>query len=115
MKNLLILIATGLFLTACGQPDTTLQDGWLGKWTGPEGTALMLSKDVKKGRYLVSIQSLDSLKTYIARPEGRGLEFKRDGIRETVLAGNGESTGMKWLADKKECLVIRSGEGFCRK
>jgi hypothetical protein len=33
---------------------------------------------------------------------------------ESIHAGNGEDTGMKWLLDKKNCLIIKYGEGFCR-
>src|SRR6266851_9768506 len=32
---------------------------------------------------------------------------------ETIRSGNGEQTGMKWLLDKKNCLVTRYGEGYC--
>lgn len=33
---------------------------------------------------------------------------------ETIRATNGPGTGMKWLADKRNCFVIRPGEGFGR-
>ena len=49
---------------------------------------------------------------------GRGdqavLEFERDGVQETVRAGDGDATGMKWLAGRKDCLVVKAGEGYCR-
>ncbi len=28
--------------------------------------------------------------------------------------GERERTGMKWLLEKRNCLVIKQGEGFCR-
>jgi len=34
---------------------------------------------------------------------------------ETIRATDGAGTGMKWLADRKDCLVVTVGsEGFCR-
>lgn len=88
-------------------------DAWLGQWNGPEGTFLLLSKDGEK--YVIKIQSLDGPNTYEGVSAGDRIEFERDGRRESIHAGNGEATGMKWLLDKKDCLIIKTGEGFCRK
>lgn len=117
MKNFwMMLVVAGLCLSACGRQDTKLQDSWIGKWTGPEGTSLLISHDTQKHRYLVSIQSLDYLRTYIARAKDDTLVFKREGEKSTITAGDGQATGMKWLADKRDCLIIRSGQqAFCRK
>ncbi len=30
-----------------------------------------------------------------------------------LRAGDGEATGLKWLADK-DCLIVATGEGYCR-
>lgn len=87
-------------------------DAWLGKWVGPEGTLLTLSRNGQG--YDVAIQSLDGPATYAGVPVGDHVEFTRAGKRESLVAGNGAATGMKWLADKQHCLVIRPGEGFCR-
>ena len=119
MKKLILpLMFAAMLVTAC-KPDMAPTQSWMGRWTGPEGTYLMLSRDTKKpdSRYVLSIQSLDYLESYFARPKGDGsyLEFKRKGKDETIVLGNGEATGMKWLLDKKECLIIKEGEGFCRK
>jgi hypothetical protein len=87
-------------------------DLWLGKWVGPEGTFLVLSKSGEK--YSVMIQSLDGPATYEGVPKGDRIEFQRNGRSESIHAGNGQETGMKWLLDKKNCLIIKTGEGFCR-
>jgi hypothetical protein len=87
-------------------------DKWLGKWIGPEGTYLVLSK--KADKYIVQINSLDGPATYEGASEGGRLEFQRNGETETIHAGNGHDTGMKWLQDKRNCLIIKTGEGFCR-
>jgi hypothetical protein len=87
-------------------------DQWLGKWVGPEGTYVVLSKNGDK--YGVEIHSLDGSATYEGTPVGNRLQFQRNGRAEYIHAGSGDETGMKWLLDKKDCLIIKTGEGFCR-
>lgn len=85
---------------------------WVGKWIGPEGTFLELSE--ADGAYTVKIQSLDGAATYDAVAIEDRVEFQRNGTTETIRASSGAETGMKWLLDKKDCLTIKTGEGFCR-
>ncbi|MEN7529085.1 MULTISPECIES: hypothetical protein [unclassified Cupriavidus] len=87
-------------------------DEWLGKWTGPEGTFLELAGG--HGKYDVTVQNLDGPRKFEGRYADGGIEFERDGTREVIRATNGAETGMKWLADKKNCLTVRTGEGYCR-
>jgi hypothetical protein len=87
-------------------------DAGLGTWTGPEGTSLVLSR--KGAGYDVVVTNLDGPATYAGVPVDSHIEFERNGTRESIVAGNGAQTGMKWLAGKQHCLVIRPGEGFCR-
>lgn len=87
-------------------------DQWLGQWNGPEGTFLELKGG--GGRYEVTIQNLDGPKTFPATASADGIGFERDGVKESLRATNGADTGMKWLADKKRCLTVRLGEGYCR-
>ena len=87
-------------------------DAWIGKWQGPEGTFLNIEGD--KGVYTLTIQNLDGPKTYEGKTLGDRISFVRDGTGETIHVSDGKDTGMKWLADKKNCLMIREGEGFCR-
>jgi len=114
------LVEAGMLFYAARQSRNTrpkvqqgqLADQWSGKWIGPEGTFLEILKD--GARYKVMIQSLDGSRTFQGVPVPTGIEFQRNGKTEIIRAGNGQDTGMKWLLDKKNCLVIRSGEGFCR-
>jgi hypothetical protein len=85
---------------------------WLGKWLGPEGTWLQIAQSGEE--YTVTIMNLDAARRFAAVPTGTGLSFERDGVRETLRATDGSGTGMKWLAGKTNCLVVRAGEGFCR-
>ncbi len=88
-------------------------DKWLGQWNGPEGTYLLLSKSGDK--YIVKIQSLDGAQTYEGVSSGDRIQFERGGKTESIRAGSGQETGMKWLLEEKTCLIIKTGEGFCRK
>ena len=91
---------------------SNVPDQWLGKWIGPEGTFLVLAKNGNK--YVVQIHSLDGAATYEGTSSGDLIEFQRGGKTESIHAGSGQDTGMKWLLDKKNCLIIQTGEGFCR-
>lgn len=87
-------------------------DIWQGRWTGPEGTFLVLER--KGSVYSILIHSLDGTGTYEGKRVDDHIEFLRNGTREALRQGDGQATGMKWLLDKKSCLVIKQGEGFCR-
>lgn len=89
-------------------------DAWLGRWIGPEGTFVDLSARTGGAGYSVTIQSLDGPATYEGRAVEGGIAFERAGQTETLRATDGQATGMKWLLDKKNCLTVRTGEGFCR-
>mgnify|MGYP000216820296 CR=1 FL=1 len=106
-----LFIATALLMAAC-QPPADAPD-WSGKWMGPEGTYMTLQQN-NRGTYDVAIRDLDGERVFNAAHNAEGvLEFTRDGVREKIVPGNGAQTGMKWLADKHDCLVIRMGEGYC--
>lgn len=87
-------------------------DAWLGKWTGPEGTHLEILEEGDK--YKVAIRDLDTVRTFDAVSTPSGLSFERNGITESITPGSGPDTGMKWLMDKSNCLVVKVGEGYCR-
>lgn len=110
-----ILWASLLGLGACSRHGTSSEaatDRWLGRWNGPEGTFLRL--DGGSGKYEVTIQNLDGPQTYQGVSAGGQIQFVRHDVQESLHATNGAGTGMKWLSDKKDCLTVRQGEGFCR-
>lgn len=94
---------------AASQPAT---DQWLGQWNGPEGTFLKLAGG--GGQYELTVQNLDGPRTFQGIAVGDRIAFERDGVKESVRATNGAETGMKWLAEKTNCLTVRAGEGYCR-
>ena len=94
-------------------PTKDLQAQWLGKWIGPEGTYLQLSRQANA--YRIVIQSLDGQRLFTGKPLGKErIQFQRDGKTLQIRAGTGQDTGMKWLATKENCLIIETGEGYCR-
>jgi hypothetical protein len=98
-------------------PSTTLAarptDAWLGRWSGVEGTYLELAR--AGDRYAVTIADLDGPRSYEGAAVRDHLEFVRAGRTESIRPASGKETGMKWLADERNCLVITVGsEGFCR-
>lgn len=111
MNSKFLLIIASTFLLASCQKEPNYQS-WLGKWTGVEGTYLNLSQDGEA--YKVTISDLDGPKDFKGEAGRGGISFIRNGQTETLHTGNGEATGMKWLSGKKDCLIVRSGEGFCR-
>ena len=86
--------------------------GYVGKWTGPEGTALTITP--VGSQYEVIITNLDGPRTFTGSLEGDGIHITRDATPLVIHKGDGQATGMKWLADKKDCLVVAANEGFCK-
>lgn len=89
-----------------------IPDQWLGQWHGPEGSFVRITGG--QGHYDVTIQNLDGPRTFAGTAVGDRIEFQRDGQTEALRASNGQQTGMKWLAEKKDCLTVKAGEGYCR-
>ena len=86
----------------------------VGKWTGVEGTYLNITE--KDGKYSVEIKNLDKAETFDGTKKGDVIEFTRNGKIETVKHATGEETGMKYLLEEKNCVVITKGsEGYCKK
>ena len=87
---------------------------WAGKWTGVEGMyATITSTD--PGKYKLEMQSdLDTKGTYDGEDSEHGIKFKRGSEELSLRRGSGDETGLKYLAGKKDCLIVKEGEGYCR-
>jgi len=101
---------TGLDVAPGQTPLST--DAWVGTWTGVEGLRIDIEK-VGAG-YKLHIVNMDGKGDYTGAPDSEKIVFERAGKTETLTHGDGKATGLKWLADKTNCLVIQPGEGFCR-
>jgi hypothetical protein len=89
-------------------------DAWVGKWTGPEGLVLDIAKTATVGSYDVKVSLLDGTGSYTGTAAGDVIRFERGGAQETIHKATGDQTGLKWLAGKQNCLMIKQAEGFCR-
>ena len=137
MKKTLFILSALALLTACNQeskeapkpapgsvqatlvPQTPPTDKWVGKWIGVEGLYLTIAKDdsIGRGHYLLTMQyglDADDAGTFKGEANEDGIAFNRPDGPQLLRAGDGEATGLKWLADKKDCLIVDTGEGYCR-
>ena len=91
------------------------RDAWLGRWKGVEGTYLVVSKGESRGRYTLEKQyTLDDKGSFDGTGSDEGIAFRRPDGPQTLRASDGDATGLKYLAGKKDCLTVKSGEGYCR-
>ncbi|WP_419807633.1 hypothetical protein [Sphingomonas sp.] len=96
-------------------PAATPALDYAGRWIGVEGMVLDVAPAAAADRYRLTMQyDLDHRATVDATREGTTLVFTRDGKRLTLRPTDGAATGLKYLADKKDCLTVVSGEGYCR-
>ncbi|UDF05273.1 hypothetical protein [Asticcacaulis sp. AND118] len=99
--------------SASAAASTASQPAYAGRWTGVEGTYMTITP--KSGdAYEVVMADLDGPKTYAGTLKPDGLHVDRNGTPLVIVPGDGEATGMKWLADKSDCLVVAANEGYCR-
>lgn len=91
-----------------------LEADYLGRWVGVEGMFLNVTKRTGGGVTLEMQWDLDHRGTFPGSVTAEGLRFTRNGVDEIAVPGDGDATGLKWLAGKKNCLIVTSGEGYCR-
>lgn len=87
---------------------------YAGRWIGVEGTYLNVTPTGPSTASLEMQYDLDNKGTYPASVTSAGLRFTRNGETLLLRPSDGDATGLKWLAGKKDCLTVRSGEGYCR-
>jgi hypothetical protein len=88
-------------------------DTWIGTWIGPEGTLLSIVNTEEKA-YTLNFTMLDGPITTSGVLQNDGILFTRSNETYTLKKGTGLETGMKWLVDKKNCVVVMQSEGYCR-
>ena len=87
---------------------------WAGKWTGPEGLYVIVTPGTE-GKIALEMQSdLDTKGSYEGTATADGVSFKRGDEMLMLKQATGDQTGLKYLVGKKNCLMVKSGEGFCR-
>ncbi len=99
--------------------DSAAEPDFAGRWIGPEGMFLDIAADseVGPGHYTIRNRwglDADAEGSFKGSVTGGVLRFTRPDGDQTLTPGNGEATGMKYLLDKSDCLIVRTGEGYCR-
>lgn len=87
---------------------------YLGRWTGVEGTYLVVASKPGGGVTLDMQWDLDNKGMFDGSVTAEGLRFVRNGVAESAVHTDGDATGLKYLAGKQECLTVKPGEGYCR-
>lgn len=101
--------------TAAAGPVTAKpQADYLGRWIGVEGMYLTVAAKPGGGVTLDMQYDLDNRGKFDGSVTAEGLRFTRNGVAETAVHTDGDATGLKWLAGKKDCLTVKTGEGYCR-
>jgi hypothetical protein len=107
--------------TAMPKPDTAAPAeqnerfaSWAGTWTGPEGLYLTITPTGNETFKLEMQSDLDTKGRYDGKAQEHGISFVRDGKSLSLHQTDGDETGLKYLAGKKECLTVKPGEGYCR-
>lgn len=86
-----------------------------GMWTGPEGLSFVVERRADGGYRVRNRDTLDTEQTFDAVADAGTLRFVRRGEAQVARPGTGAETGYKWLANKKDCLIVETGvEGYCR-
>lgn len=95
--------------------DTANADAaYLGRWTGVEGMYLVVAPKTGGGVTLEMQWDLDHKGAFDGSVTAEGLRFMREGVAETAVHTDGDATGLKYLAGKKDCLTVKQGEGYCK-
>ncbi|WP_076071609.1 hypothetical protein [Sphingomonas montana] len=115
VTNATVASATGAGRTAT-QPETAVAPvRFVGTWTGPEGLSFVAEPAAGGGFHVRNQDTLDDRTTFDATAEGGTLRFVRRGQALVARPGTGAETGFKWLANKRDCLIVQAGvEGYCR-
>ena len=93
------------------------RDGYVGHFVGVEGMFLDVEATPEPHRYKLTMQwDLDHRGTFYAeqRPLELQLDFVREGKWLGLMPTTGDRTGLKYLSGKKDCLMVKKGEGYCR-
>ncbi len=93
-----------------------LERDYLGRWVGVEGMILNVAAKPGGGVTMDMRWGLDDdmAGKFDGSVTAEGLRFMRNGVAETAVHTDGDATGLKWLAGKKDCLTVKPGEGYCR-
>ena len=93
---------------------TAAAPDYAGRWTGVEGMYLVVTPGTGKAVTLDMQWDLDNKGKFPGTVEADGIHFKRGDASLVLKPSDGDATGLKYLAGKRDCLTVASGEGYCR-
>ncbi|SOB86643.1 hypothetical protein SAMN06297144_1750 [Sphingomonas guangdongensis] len=91
-----------------------MQADYLGRWVGVEGMVMTVAARPGGGVRIDNQWDLDHRGSFDGTVSADGLRFVRGGEAVVARRSDGDATGLKWLAGKRDCLTVKSGEGYCR-
>ncbi|UDF05189.1 hypothetical protein [Asticcacaulis sp. AND118] len=86
--------------------------GYVGRWTGPEATSLEIV--ARQHDYEVTVSGTQTPGVFTGTVNGDALQIERNGEVQLIRHTTGARTGVKFLADKNDCVSVGQGEGYCR-
>lgn len=118
-ENSVAVAATGATSNTTSSQEAFAADQYLGHWIGVEGMVLDVARGKEPDSFRLTMQwNLDDKGVFAGRgqndPSAPGIAFTRNGEQLLLRRSDGDATGLKWLAGKKECLTVKPGEGYCR-
>lgn len=138
-KYIVAAALAGLILAGCdsanvpenhaASPDVTQKSGasakavagtphrfadWAGRWSGVEGLYAEIIPTTPESYRLVMQYDLDHQGEFLGRDSEHGIIFSRNGETLSLRRGSGDDSGLKYLAGKQDCLIVKEGEGYCR-
>lgn len=87
---------------------------YAGRWVGVEGMVLTVATAGGDRVSLDMQYDLDHRQKTTGTVTPDGISFTRDGQPMVLKPGDGDATGLKYLAGKTDCLIVKSGEAYCR-
>ncbi|MDC7695528.1 hypothetical protein PQU94_14700 [Asticcacaulis sp. DXS10W] len=86
--------------------------GYVGRWTGPEGTSLEVV--ARQHDYEVTLSGTATPGVFTGTVNGDAIQIARNGETQLIRHTTGAKTGVKYLAGKLDCVSVSNGEGYCR-
>lgn len=87
---------------------------WKGRWVGVEGMYVDI-EPLGKGTYRLEMRNgVDEAKIYTGTDDPHGIRFTRDQTPLLLYPTSGEEIDLKNLRGKKDCLIVKQHEGYCR-
>lgn len=87
---------------------------YVGRWRGVEGMFLDVQAKPAGGLRIENQWDLDHKGSFDGTAQADGLHWTRNGKVVIARASDGDATGLKYLAGKRDCLTVDKGEGYCR-